>query len=96
MAREAGDLDDGVGRARAPGAAAAPRAREKRTRVDESSSTATARRNAAAADDVVAALASFENVSLSEMATTLMELDTAGRAALLRKFIVAKESERNM
>ena len=51
------------------------------------------RRKALGADDVVAALASFEGMAKSEMAAHLKGLTTGGRAALLSRFLNARGAE---
>ena len=50
-------------------------------------------RDARDADDVVAALAAHEGVSLAEMGRKLLAGSTADRAALLRAFLVAKRAD---
>jgi hypothetical protein len=50
-------------------------------------------REARDADDVVAALAAHEGVSLAEMGRKLLAGSTADRAALLRAFLVAKRAD---
>ena len=103
VARDAGDLRDndfpGAGRGRGQGRGRG----EKRRRAAggqaetaaaaataDTTETAEASNAATDAEDVIAILAAFEGTTQLEMARRLVEMDTGGRAALLRRFLVAK------
>jgi len=73
--------------------AADPRARAAAAASSRAAADTPEARDARDADDVVAALAAHEGVSLAEMGRKLLAGSTADRAALLRAFLVAKRAD---
>ena len=89
-----------VARHRGYDAEAEQRERDEQARVSANASAANAAERRAGAteetrgaDDVVAALASFEGMAKTEMAAHLAGLTTGGRAALLSRFLNARGAE---
>lgn len=98
-ARDAGDIDAGGGsdvqRRAECDTEGQTQIRAKRTEVPAAGAAGAGRgtplaASAADASDVVDALAAFEGMTRLEMARHLVAAETRGRAALLRKFLVAK------
>ncbi len=79
--------------ARGGDAVAGPRARAAAAATSRAAADTPEARDARDADDVVAALAAHEGVSLAEMGRKLLAGSTGDRAATLRAFLVSKRAD---
>ena len=92
-ARERFDGDGGGGGGGGGDASSGPGARAAAAALSRAAADTPEARDARDADDVVAALAAHEGVSVAEMGRRLLSGSTGDRAATLRAFLVAKRAD---